>query len=81
MVPRQQIDIAKDNLKNLAGPMSIPNITKQVLSRSTIPSEVFRILSISRLFPHESLFLREVESRIVALIRLFVQRQRVNLPN
>jgi hypothetical protein len=26
MVPQQQIYVAKDNLKNLAGPVSIPNI-------------------------------------------------------
>lgn len=26
MVPQQQIHIAKDNFKNLAGPVSIPNI-------------------------------------------------------
>ena len=36
MVPQPQIYIAKDNLKNLAGPLSILNITRQI-SRSSAP--------------------------------------------
>jgi hypothetical protein len=34
MVPRQQIYIARYNLKNLAGPLSIPNITEQGSSKT-----------------------------------------------
>ncbi len=33
MVPQQQVYIARYNLENLAGPMSIPNIAQQVSSR------------------------------------------------
>ena len=37
MVPKPQIYIAEVNLKNLAGPMSILNITEQILSRGMNP--------------------------------------------
>src|ERR1700687_2960787 len=37
MVPQPQIYIAKDNFKNLGGPMSILNITEQILSRGMSP--------------------------------------------
>jgi hypothetical protein len=37
MVPKPQIYIAENNLKNLAGPMSILNITEQILSIGISP--------------------------------------------
>ncbi len=37
MVPKPQIYIAENNLKNLAGPMSILNITEQILSIGLSP--------------------------------------------
>jgi len=53
MFQQQRIYVAKDNLKNLAASMSIPNIPKQLSGRGMIPRGVLSGPFIFRLASHE----------------------------